>query len=129
MKPPQLSLCIAISLITCVVFDIAKSVVKSRLPVVWQYDQARAAIAEEEREEAAFKAYAENFWRTNIPDRIDENGRPLFSTMPFRTARMTFWNLPQFDTNSVELGFRIDGVVLFRLPPEVRLSVTNRILL
>lgn len=102
------------------------SVVRRHLYVEWQFDEARRQIALEKIEDARFQAYADNFWKTNVPSHYADDGSPLYFSMPFRTFRSIQWHLPIFDEQSRELGWRLDGTVVFRTPPEApRPKLTN----
>lgn len=131
-----------VSVSVCIGFSAARR----ELPVRWTYDEARAEKKRRDAAEAERQRAAAEFARTNKPVTI--TGDPITisdsGVMFWTGATMTniVWNtgasitfsdwsdswLPTFDEHSIELGYRLDGVVVFRTPPEApRPKLTNDI--
>lgn len=127
-----------ISVSVCLTFSAARH----NLPVRWQYDEARAEQRRRDAEEKERQRAAAEYARTNKPV-LTISGSPITdynSIIFFDTSAVTnitwtgsgsIWSgayVPTFDAGDIELGFRLDGVVLFRTPPEApRPKVTNNV--
>lgn len=121
-----------VSISVCLSFSVARH----NLPVRWQYDEARAEQRRRDAEEKERQRAAAEYARTNKPMPITSDGSIIF----FDTTTVTniTWTgggsiwfgayVPTFDAGDIELGFRLDGMVLFRTPPEApRPKVTNTV--
>jgi hypothetical protein len=93
--------------------------------VKWQYDPWRARWAEECRKEEERKA-AQAKWQREHPNGVQViMGNGVWSTVTAGTifiGSLNSWGgsgKPEFEPGSVELGYRSDGLVVYRTPPEL----------
>lgn len=117
----------AVSVSVCLSFSVARS----NLPVRWQYDQAREDKRRRDAEEKERQRAWAEFARTNKPDSIWLTNQLFVNGLTMtNVAWKTFsgYYMPSFNETDIELGFRLDGVVLFRTAPETpRPKATNNL--
>lgn len=118
----------AISVSVCIGFSAARR----ELPIRWTYDEARAEKKKRDAVEAERNRALAEFERTNKPTVTDDSvlvySMSMTNIVWTTLNSISFLNFPDFDEHSIELGYRLDGVVVFRTPPEApRPKLTNDI--
>lgn len=146
MKPRTLALlCVTCSLLASAAFQVASDRLKDRR-VVWQWDAARAEAAAEKRRqaEAARAAAALEAKRKKVEKErpgwtVDWNGNVVKNSATLVTNQDgtvwflatnsgVFWvngwssyyqQVPTFRPGDIEWGYRADGMMCWRTPPEL----------
>lgn len=98
------------------------------LPIRWTYDEARAEKKRRDAAEAERQRAAAEYARTNKPviqvagdlSILVWDATNIVWSTSGSLSFVDLWpsSLPIFDEQSIELGYRLDGVVVFRTPPE-----------
>lgn len=99
--------------------------------VVWYYDAQRKAYTEQQAKRAQEERERQEFLRTNKPAGqyvssnitiVNFDGSSWTNVAYTTNAYYIWWKdvrQPQFQPGDKELGFRADGTVVFRTPPEL----------